>query len=125
VIEIDYAKAVELVEAEIAEKGEDYVYERNFCVNVHQDSETGEWCGSCLIGRALIRAGIPPETFSEKFCVGSGIHNVVDTMLPILRVTAKAVSFFDFVQRHQDAGTSWGKALEYGKMHVQAYNDTL
>lgn len=109
---IDYDDAVRLVNDEIVKEGSDYVYKQvNFtCANVVKYSD-GTIEGSCLVGRALIAAGIAPERFLETDTIDSEVFQVVDN-LPELGMTTKAERFLATVQAKQDNGSTWGQAVE-------------
>lgn len=120
---INYDRARDLVHAEIMKEGADYVYSAKgaltACVNVTLD-ESGDIVGSCLVGRALLSAGLDPHDLLDH--ADSDIHGlfaVVDTLF----LTSKAVAFLSRVQSSQDQGVKWGDAFKVGVGEAEEYNE--
>lgn len=109
-IEINYARALELVDAQIAKKGADYIYTApetddhlpGQCLYMHGD-EPG-----CIMGHILTDLGFELNSSHE----GRGITTLlIDLMCDHdLRVTDRAVNLLSWIQWGQDGGESWGKA---------------
>lgn len=120
-IEIDEAKALELLAAEVEEAGADYVYkadERAPNVQV-KCSYVDNGCPSCLVGRALFRAGVKLESlialdrqlevFGEPSSVGIEEANLPEDEVSI---SPDALEIFAIVQEGQDLGETWGTVLD-------------
>lgn len=125
---LDFEKAQQLVNEAIAEKGEDFIYQKegSSCHYVHgvtkawdsykedyvstfDDATTG-----CLVGHALKLGGVPLEA------MGTGYRNDADSdsLLNKLGLTGfvttleKAKWYFSNLQQSQDLGVPWGMAAE-------------
>lgn len=117
-IEISAARALELLKAEVDAEGADFVYKADEradplkspkCVYV----ENG--CPSCLVGRALHRAGVPLEILAKlddvQYDKGVGISDAeFDDDSVVLEDDARGI--LATAQTMQDAGATWGEALE-------------
>jgi hypothetical protein len=115
-INLNYDEAKRLVELEIAKEGSDYVYLHTeemaggrvlSCLNVEMD-EGGHIYGSCLVGRALIEAGVDKQALHEN----ADADIVTLNELGIVGLTRKARHFLNHLQFEQDGGMPWGYALE-------------
>lgn len=119
---INYETALRLVNDEIENEGSDYVYnngdENLSCVNVVLD-EDGEIIGCCLIGRALMAAGVDPEYLMSRKT--DSIHSIVSN--GGVRITEKAFRLFSTAQVLQDQGTPWGMAVQRGIETASDYSD--
>lgn len=110
---ITKAKALELLEAAVAERGADYVYPRTFdgtgpsCVYVRGGKP------ACLVGLAMTKAGVPIEQLAgwdTRF--ESDAHSVlVDDGLAAVDVAEMLAA----AQSVQDDGGTWGEALDAAK----------
>jgi hypothetical protein len=121
VVEINYARAVELIEAEIAKESPDFVYGKLSCSNV--EYKDGELVGSCLISRAILTAtDLAPETIVKNSNTFSGIWSLARAYLDYFKMTAKALSLMESVQSQQDSRYPWGAALEHGIQYTN-YNE--
>lgn len=129
--ELDLELAEKLVEEAILEYGATHVYEEGTklyedgmtgvekeisagCLYVHL-SESGELSPGCLVGTALIKGGIPMQTFLDlDINVDTDSNAAISTLVSHghLRATAAAMSFLGCVQAEQDAGNEWGVALQ-------------
>lgn len=93
----DLVKAVR----ELAEETPDFVYEPpgNHCVNIYEGK------GSCIAGRAYVKAGIPVADIPYSLAVPSavGVMGVVASM--------PEIDWLLTVQSAQDNGTPWGEAV--------------
>ena len=135
-IKIDFARAQELVNLAIAQRGEDYLYNNphrdsyysdeynpreyadpatpeNFsggpaCLYVHK-KRTGELEAGCLVGLALNIAGVPLEEFDQHNHDGASEWIYQSKTV---EATEKAQSFLLEVQQRQDQGLSWGAARD-------------
>jgi hypothetical protein len=110
---IEYDRALSLVNDEIAKEGPWYTYLRdggNACYNVEYDDYTDEWVGSCLVGRALIAAGVDPERLGYEGVRDADVRTVADRLREV-KFTSKAMSFLAHVQASQDIGRTWGEAV--------------
>jgi hypothetical protein len=121
-IEIDKARALQLLEEAVAERGADYVYDDSDigCVYVTKDGTP-----ACGVGLALTKAGVPLEllTYIDHNGDGAGGKNrfeetQIDSpdLLDYLRqndvdIDDKAEAVFRRFQFEQDHATPWGEAL--------------
>lgn len=110
---IDKAKAIELLERAVAEKGADYVDPAAlapggcvYTINGHP---------ACIVGYAYFYAGATLGQLSRLNAFGS-IDGVLasDVELPI-DTEIEAINAFAAAQEEQDSGWSWGVALEAAK----------
>lgn len=107
--------ARDAVDAAIASRGEDYVYQ----------SETGMECTyvrlakpDCGVGVCLIESwGVPLEFFDETYTVGgfelnrnSQSFDQMRHFIPGLTFETDAVTFLTAFQRVQDLDSTWGEA---------------
>lgn len=105
-----YEETVSLLEAQVAKRGADYVYPnwRSGC------SYTRDGEGDCIVGCALIDAGVPVERFVDG---GNRIGIYADRLLEqlenegLVSFDADSVRLLFDVQLLQDRGTSWGRAM--------------
>jgi hypothetical protein len=84
----------------------------SLCFYVHSDPETGEESPGCLIAHALVKVGVPVERM--KSWEGSSAELVASSLTSGLR--ADTLDVLARAQDHQDAGYSWGDALNYAEM---------
>lgn len=121
-LELTFEKAQELVDAAIAERGEDYVYSKQAgsCLYVHSDSwfhdERGEWVRvnekpGCIVGVALVNLGVGMDELVSI--------NTLDASAALQHleqrgvwVETEAVDFLSRVQVSQDNGMPWGEARD-------------
>jgi hypothetical protein len=120
---IDYAKAVELFQIAINERGADYVYQRPHAgggcyYSDHVFDNAGDLTEEmvpylkpgCAWGLALSRTGLVPL---RELAVISGF--VADVLMTLgFEITPKAKAFMSESQAAQDAGSAWGQAFEMG-----------
>lgn len=119
-VSLNYDEAKRLVEAEIAKEGADYVYRtpnadgKGSCVNV-VENKWGELVGSCLVGRALVAAGVDPHKMA-----GEHEDDDVDNLRArgVVKLTQKAQFFLSYAQARQDLGATWGVALDRAIRYV-------
>lgn len=111
-IKIDGARALELLEAAVAERGADYVYPHELC------EYTLDHQPACIVGVALAKAGVDPELL-----VSNGVGSIRELSLgdrwaqrfspPLtFTITEDAVSVWAAAQEVQDSHGTWGQALE-------------
>lgn len=134
-------KAKELVSLAIAEKGEEYVYQREgtVCSYVHQvgevwDEESDAYeedyssaVPGCLVGHALHLGGVSLQVLSSYNLDGShDLLNALKRVNEIGEVSQPAARYLSQVQGSQDNGASWGLANEAalrGKMLCKKYDE--
>jgi hypothetical protein len=97
---IDEARALELLEQAVAERGPDYVYRAPVCVYSTPGGQP-----ACLVGHALALAGLELSRLGE--------NNPAASYLPhyFPEVTEPAVNVFIAAQAAQDDRLTWGEAL--------------
>lgn len=124
-LELDLAKAQELVKMAVDSKPDDYVYEKSNtgnCVYVDYKSEYNDLyhcydrvaqAPSCLVGHALVLGGVEMDDFLSFN--DAGVTNLIDEFEPrgVLKATSSAVKFLNDIQYSQDAGTTWRDAYEH------------
>lgn len=109
---IDYQTALSLVNDEVAKEGPDFVYEKisnAYCANT-VELPSGEIVGSCLVGRALIAAGVDPVVL-HQVAATLGILGVASKLGDNFKITGKAINFLQYAQAEQDKGRPWGEAV--------------
>lgn len=143
-IEIDEVKALELLEAAVAERGADYTYQSEFGEGVICEYQYGGK-PACLVGAALHKAGVDVDTLVQMdtgvFHTEEGLEYEVGgtsisdlaaeplswdegTELPAplslfdITLTKKALDMFSVAQAAQDTGNTWGAALDEAKRAV-------
>lgn len=131
IVSLNYDEAKRLVEAEIAKEGSDYVYMRGGskpCLNVDYDAG-GDLVGSCLVGRALVAAGVEVEILATDAYKDADIIHLNES--GVVKLTHKARRFLGTAQGLQDQGRPWGYALENAIQRVttdseitEPYDDT-
>lgn len=115
-LHIDYAKAKELLEQAVQERGEDYVYEPQtymVCLYVHTEEDDSLTPG-CGVGVALVNAGIPIQVVKNMNEVGSAgfaIRRLKE--MGYLTFTDKGLELLKEFQYRQDRENPWGSSLEY------------
>jgi len=129
---LDYATAVKLAEAAVAEKGPDFIYAdesgvtANFirrdaeCSNKHA-TEDGGWVPGCLVGNMLHRHGVPLDKMPKHGDAFSTLRELNYFGIGI-RTTEKAEIFMMAAQSSQDNGYTWGEAISAACEHVEANN---
>lgn len=121
VVLLDYDDALSLVNDEVAKEGPDYVYPYQFCTNIRLVTPTvDEWRGSCLVGRALLAAGVTVDDFLASATEAESIDVVQRSGL--VKLTRKASLFLSHVQQTQDMGGGWGEAV-YQAVAAANYED--
>lgn len=121
---IDLDKARQMIAAAIEERGEDYVYPRTpgaGCAYVHHTLD-GEEPG-CGVGMALIKAGVPIESFDDLHInTGCGAHSALVALKDagiIEEFTVEASVYLNSFQESQDSGDTWGVALSDAESSVE------
>jgi len=137
-IEINLAKAKEMIAGVVAERGEDYVYPMNNCTYIHEagkkryqrdDSLSGytpeEDEPGCGVGLAVINLGVPLEWFKEgavledEVEIGTNNNGDVRTLAwnlegqGVAKMTDSAITYLKAFQLKQDDGIPWGQAKDY------------
>lgn len=85
--------------------------------------------GACIIGRALVDLGCPPDFFCQQLPPGfygetsptlynnANIHNLAGTAFPRMAFQSDsfsgAVRWLSSVQDSQDSGATWGEAVAH------------
>jgi hypothetical protein len=143
-MDIDYAKAVAMLEAARDSKPEGFCYTRPTnnptpgCKYVHKDTDGALTVPGCMIGTAFLAEGLcTPETFAET-AVGFGYStykdytlndiNSADLMTHLVnneghRFTHKAQVLINRVQGKQDIGESWADALSAAVTEIETLSD--
>ncbi|AWN05155.1 hypothetical protein SEA_VORVOLAKOS_75 [Streptomyces phage Vorvolakos] len=126
-IDIDIDRAKALVNELIAERGADYVYEKegSSCKYVHgvgyDEDEWGDGeenfskaTPGCLVGAVLHKAGVPLESMGTYSRNDEGSYDLIEhlTADELVHVSQEANNFLGNVQASQDAGAPWGLAAE-------------
>lgn len=134
-LNLDLKKAQELVAECIAERGEDYVYEKQSgsCMYVHnieaawepereeyEDDFTNATPG-CLVGMALKKGGVPLETMGSGVQNDNGSYDLLNHLQAhgFVTFTDTASGFLANAQASQDAGAPWGLAVEAATRGMQ------
>lgn len=116
---IDLETAIKWAREEIAIEGGDFVYKaaerfecRHFECNYYEEDGTP----SCLIGRILDRHGLmTPESATMLEGTSADLLEVMENF------TDQAQTFLSALQSSQDAGDSWGAALEGAITEAERY----
>lgn len=121
---LDGKKAVALLRLVVFEKGADYVYvrpnpDRDTCVNFHDGQP------SCIVGHVLANLGVTGEKAEEFGIAGSqGVYDAVRSInasdLP-WTINSEACLVLGAAQAVQDAGGTWGEALEAAESEWDSY----
>lgn len=127
-LNLDLKKAQELVAECIAERGEDYVYEKEgtSCRYVHNvrdnwnpfdedyENDFVDATPGCLVGMVLNKGGIPLEAMGTNSLNEEGSDNLLGSLSVkgFVTFTDGAASFLANAQAAQDVGHAWGPATE-------------
>lgn len=144
-ITIDEQQALDLMRRAVAEKGTDYVYVRpdrsKDCVYVDTtvDPAVATPPPSCLVGHALVYAGVDPvllweadqgigeyvddeygevEKTDDTSIKSSGFNQYLSQHGVALTYEARRV--FGAAQREQDRGIPWGQAVAYAARELES-----
>lgn len=123
-IHINEETAIKLLHQAIEQRGGDYVYERSgeaACLYVHE--EDGKKVAGCIVGLALVDAGVPLETMDENptsVPAASGLLRQL-AVHGLLTYTESAAIIFDNVQTRQDLGVPWQEAYNEGIQNYALY----
>lgn len=118
-IDINRARAIELLKEAVAERGETYVYEVPNAGDIDQSClyvDTEEGAPSCGVGLALNRAGVE-LTLLQKLDAppcGTGIDSfeAADILYSAgFDISPDAYKVFGVFQDLQDKGVTWGQSL--------------
>jgi hypothetical protein len=134
VTRVDYVTALAALEAVVAERGEDFIYEPVTLTRTDEGGmehptrscvyfvpETGE--PSCGVGATLPSFGISREdlkiesAFNRDLNSGAGVSRLVSSS--VLDATQKAVDLFSEFQRLQDLREPYGPALRRAVRHAE------
>jgi hypothetical protein len=143
-MDIDYAKAVAMLEAARDSKPAGFCYTRPTnnptpgCKYVHKDADGALTVPGCMIGTAFLAEGLcTPETFADS-AGGFGYStykgytlndvNSADLMTYLVankghRFTNKAQVLISRVQSKQDIGASWADALSASVAEIETPSD--
>ena len=104
---------------DIAAADPDYKYRdtHDRCVYVEEDA-TGQLVGSCIVGKALVDLGIDKEYLRDKRSNTNGIPAawvIIDDLG--LDAGTIAANWVSVVQQRQDAGATWGGAVEAADLY--------
>ena len=115
---LTYDRALSLLNAAIAEKGEDYKYPKNpsvFGGCVYFDPDTRQ--PSCIIGHVLAHLGVTAEDMEiDSPLPGIGSRNV-STFTALVRAknirvdSPRTEALLQVAQEERDQGSSWGDAV--------------
>lgn len=118
-ITIDLARARELINECIDDRGEDYVYEKpsgsSVCLYVHHYEE-GVSSAGCIVGMALNKAGIPLDEIDTQMNASHLLRLLEDNEM--LEVSNNAVEYLQYVQDRQDKGATWADARAYAELEM-------
>ena len=131
-LHIDLSKARELVALSVADRGEDYIYPYDDCVNVLQagtNYSRGQHGGydvfpedkpGCLVGDALHKAGIPLERMSSDSDAGGTLVDL--EFRGMATHTREAKEWLMFLQNEQDSKRPWGQAVRDADRFIEESN---
>src|SRR5437899_947676 len=131
-IHIDLEKATWLLDQCVKQRGEDYVHPNDQCRYVDDAShlqwidETGGYITvktpdeakpGCMVGLALIKAGVPMSAFLELDINDSAAQKALGRLSKegYLTITNLAEDLFEIAQDYQDRKAPWGVAFEKAK----------
>lgn len=126
-IRIDKARALELLEQAVAERGVDYRYNYPSCAYVQRDSAIDvRPHPACIVGLALSLAGVPIETLEqlegdvEEAASELGAFHGVKVDAGAVRVWLAAQLVQDTYPHPMENGRhTWGEALEAAKQAAE------
>lgn len=119
-VKISFSQALDLAQMAVADKGEDYVYQRPFyaplghTVCAYYD-ESGQ--PSCLVGHILHGMGLRTRG-RKNFCSVAELAEI-----GVISIDAKTNYFLGFLQSSQDIGIPWGTALAQALAHYKTFAD--
>lgn len=150
-IELTRQKTIELLRAAVADRGADYVYEKQpdeqggfDCQYVHgtemvlvdqnfdsgyyryEEQATGDLTPGCIVGHVLINAGIHPIEFLELEVNRDTGADVLLGQLAhngYLSFDPGVDSLLEVAQNNQDQSASWGDAVELAISHTKRGTD--
>ena len=116
------ALVTEAIEAVVAEKGEDFVYD----VEVHGDGANCLYVKdgqpSCIVGHVMARLGYPLDMFI-------GLEGQTPITGPFLDVFSglpgHVAAALNSAQIRQDGGKTWGESLDAYKKYLSQYNNEM
>lgn len=86
------------------------------CLYVHTDADGSNPVPGCAVAHVLNRLGVPLDALAIR--EGDSAYPVVGAVLDISGDAADAQTFLNSVQMAQDAGRTWGDALEYAETYL-------
>ena len=107
----NFEETLELLESVVAENGTDFVYPDEWkdsigtCLYVKPDGSGP----ACIVGNVLHRAGVPLDELSQME------GQAADTVSGRYGFDSEASMLLWRAQDEQDAGNTWGDALEFAK----------
>jgi len=127
-IYIDLPKAMELVDAAIARKGEDYVYPNweigcqyvDYAITQDKDGDVQRICRTgCIVGEALLDVlNVDMDSLSRHGTNENGVYDFLDYLRRIEAIdgcTVDAEEYLTLIQVKQDRGETWGEARQGAK----------
>lgn len=130
-IELTYDKAVELLDAAVAEKGTDYVYlapdvDHGACLYVHPDDSDPKKPGSCgcIVGYVLHKAGVPLEAMFGVHADSGSLLNDLQGKEIVAKVDGRTRALLRKAQVHQDQEAAWSTAVRWAKRYTEDNDDT-
>lgn len=117
-INIETSDAIRILDEIVEECGEGYVYYRTAdgrCQYLRGD-EYGSDVPDCIIGHLLARKGVSIGKISqiEDWSVGRALEYFAEA--GVVNSSLSTRGFLSDLQRKQDDGLPWSKALTYAKM---------
>lgn len=115
-IEITLDKALKALDEAVAEKGREYVYPEGQRINYTCQYLTPDGKGSCLVGSALLRLGVPVEVLPQHGDAGMGAEDLLDLLRErdVATYEPEVATLFVTAQMEQDSGVPWGLAASRG-----------
>ena len=114
-IHITKTKALQLLKNAVERKGADYVYPSvGNCKYVVNKTKP-----SCLVGEALLEAGVPPSRLYGQPINKLRIDGIVDRLGDDVVIDRGAVQVFGDAQDQQDTGETWGTALKAARRRAR------
>lgn len=113
---IDTAEALELLKAEVADKGEDHTVQCHYTA-----MSKGELVPVCIVGHLLVHLGVP---IAKLASVNSTRAHVLFTdpaygMGRYVQFTKGARELISYVQSSQDSRNPWGVAVSRGEAYTR------
>lgn len=127
-IKISFSQALDLAQMAVADKGEDYIYQRPYFIStpIHPSIREGggtALCAyydadgdpSCIVGHILHAMGVQLDPRHT-----ANFSSVLElTMRRVISLDPKTKLFLTELQNHQDCGYSWGDALRFAQARAE------